>query len=447
MMRKLLSLGIMLCLLQPVWAQDEAAKIDSLITAFNRIHQFNGSALVARQGTVLLDKGYGYKNVANKQPNAANSIFQLGSITKQFTSAVILKLQEEKKLSVNDPVSKYFPDFPKGDSITIHQLLTHTAGIFNYTNDRRFMENEVSIPKSREQMMALFKDKPLDFSPGSSWNYSNSGYSLLGYIIEAATGKSYEQVVRQYLFAPAKMTHSGFDFTNLKNINKTTGYFAVNDRETKVAPIVDSTVAYAAGSIYATTGDLYNWHKALQKNIVLTNQQQELAYTVVKRKYGYGWSIDSIAGKRRVGHNGGIHGYITSFSRVPQDDVCIVLLSNASDKSLDDIKKGIYAILYNQPYELPKERKSVVLPDATLQQYVGEYEIQPGLNVVISVKGTTLSVAPTGQSEKTVLAEKTDVFFDTEDDVQIEFTRDAQNKVDGFILLQRGRKMVCKKIK
>src|SRR6188768_1977411 len=257
-------------------------KLDTLISAYTKLHKFNGAALVAKNGVILLKKGYGYRNAENKVANNEQTIFQLGSVTKQFTSAVILKLQEEKKLSVSDKLSKYFPDYPKGDSITIEHLLTHTSGIYNYTNDANFMTNEITKPASREKIMALFKDKPLDFSPGTSWNYSNSGYSLLGYIIEAVTKKPYYQAVRKYIFTPLQMTHSGFDFTHLKNNEKATGYFKLNDKEAVTSPIVDSTVAYSAGAIYSTIGDLYLWHKALQKNSVLSKAQQEKAYTPVK---------------------------------------------------------------------------------------------------------------------------------------------------------------------
>src|SRR5678816_3857245 len=153
----------------------QADKLEALIDAYSKLYKFNGAALVAKNGTILLNKGYGYRNSEDKVANNEQTIFQLGSITKQFTSAVILKLQEEKKLNVSDKLSKYFPGYPKGDSITIQQLLTHTSGIFNYTNNPDFMANEVTKPATRERMMALFRDKPFDFSPGTSWNYSNSG--------------------------------------------------------------------------------------------------------------------------------------------------------------------------------------------------------------------------------------------------------------------------------
>ncbi len=444
-MKKIFFLVAVLCIVHFSFAQDD--KLDALIDAYAKLYKFNGSALVAKNGIILLNKGYGYRNATVKVANNEQTIFQLGSVTKQFTSAVILKLQDEKKLSVSDKLSKYFPGYPKGDSITIEQLLTHTSGIYNYTNDGKFMVNEVTKPANRDMMMTLFRDKPLDFSPGSSWSYSNSGYSLLGYIIEAVTKKPYEQAVRKYIFTPLKMTHSGFDFTHLKSNEKAIGYFKLNDKEKAEAPIVDSSVSFSAGAIYSTIGDLYLWHKALQKNSILSREQQEKAYTPVKNRYGYGWSIDSIEGKRRVSHGGGIHGFITTIARVPEDDICIVLLSNASNTTLGEISKSIFAILYGKEYELPKERTEIKLPEEKLKEYVGEYEINKDLHVVISLKEGELVATPTGQKTEVLYAEKEDLLFVKSQNIQLEFTRNEKKEIDGFILHQGDAKMPCKKIK
>ena len=425
----------------------QSDKLDALIAAYAKLYKFNGTALVAKNGTILLNKGYGYRNAVDKIVNNEQTIFQLGSITKQFTSAIILKLQEEKKLSVSDKLSKYFPGYPKGDSVTIEHLLTHTSGIYSYTNDPNFMANEVSKPASRDKMMALFRDKPFDFSPGTSWNYSNSGYSLLGYIIESVTKKPYEQAVRNYIFTPLGMKHSGFDFTNLKSKEKATGYFKLDDKEIVPAPIVDSTVSYSAGAIYSTTGDLLQWHNALQKNKILSKAQQEKAYTPVKNKYGYGWGIDTIEGKRKVAHSGGIHGFTTNISRVPEDDVCIVLLSNASNTTLGEITKNIYAILYGKEYNLPKERTAIKLPEEKLKQYEGEYVIREDLHVILSLKDGELVATPTGQKAEILYAEKEDLLFVKSQDIQLEFTRNEKKEIDGFVLHQGGAKIPCKKIK
>jgi CubicO group peptidase (beta-lactamase class C family) len=445
-MKKIFLLVAVLCIVHFSFAQ-QGDKLDELINAYAKLYKFNGSVLVAKNGTILLSKGYGFRNAADKVANTEQTIFQLGSITKQFTAAVILKLQEEKKLSVSDKLSKYFPGYPKGDSITIEQLLTHTSGIYSYTNDPNFMANEVTKPANREMMMALFRDKPFDFSPGTSWNYSNSGYSLLGYIIEAVTKKTYEKAVHKYIFTPLGMMHSGFDFTNLKNEKKATGYFKLDDKETASAPIVDSTVSYSAGAIYSTTGDLYLWHNALQKNNILSKVQQDKAYTPVKNKYGYGWVIDSTEGKRRVSHGGGIHGFVTNFARVPEDNICIVLLSNASDPTLGEITKSIFAILYSKKYELPKGRIAIKLPEEKLKEYEGEYVIREDLHVIMSVKDGELIAAPTGQQTDILYAEKEDFFFAKSDVLQVEFTRNDRKEIDGFILHQGGAKIPCKKIK
>ena len=427
--------------------QDEKEKIEALMNAYVQQNSFNGSVLVAQRGTIILNKGYGFRNVADKIPNDEQSIFQIGSITKQFTSAIILKLQEEKRLSVSDKLSKYFPAYPKGDSITIEQLLTHTSGVYNYTNDSFFMANGITKPTSREQLMALFKDKPLDFSPGTQWNYSNSGYCLLGYIIEEVTKRPYYDAVRKYVFTPLQMAHTGFDFTHLKDPSKATGYFKVDEKENPPAPIVDSSVSFAAGAIYSTTGDLYKWHTALERNAILSKSQQEKAYTSVKNHYGYGWGIDSIDGKRRVAHSGGIPGFITHIARMPEDDVCIILLSNSMTSKLQDITNSIFAILYKKDYVLPKIRVAIAVPEETLKQYVGEYEISPQLHVTFTVKDGQLLASPTGQPTQTLYAEKTDFFFLKNDDIQVEFTRNDKKEVDGFILYQNGVRTPCKKIK
>ena len=447
MKRILLIVAVLVFLLPCCFAQNDAAKIETLLNTYNKLSRFNGAALVAKNDTVLLNKGYGYRDAEARVLNDEHSIFQLGSVTKQFTSAVILKLQAENRLSVSDKLSKYFPDYPKGDSISIKELLTHTAGVYNYTNDENFMKNEITKPKTREQMMALFEHKPLDFSPGTGWSYSNSGYSILGYIIEKVAKTSYEQAVRKYIFSPLKMTHSGFDFTNLKSPDKTVGYFVLNDHDTTRAPIVDSTISFSAGAIYSTTGDLYKWSQALENNSILSASQQNEAYTPVKNNYGYGWGVDSVDGKRRVSHGGGIPGYITNISRVPADGITIILLSNASNETIGAISNSIYAILYNKKYELPKERKAVSLDGQIMKQYEGKYELRPGLTLQINAKDSVLLATPTGQGSKTFFAEKKDSFFAKGEDIQLEFTRNDQNEVDGFVLHQGGQQIKCKKIK
>jgi CubicO group peptidase (beta-lactamase class C family) len=446
-MKKLLSLVILLGSFYFGCAQDISSKLDTLVNTYSSLYRFNGTVLVAKQGKILLNKGYGYRNTADSSRNDAATIYQLGSITKQFTAAIVLKLEEEKKLSLQDKVSKYFPNYPKGDSITIAHLLTHTSGIYNYTTNKEFMNTEVTKPASREKIMALFKDKPLNFSPGAGWDYSNSGYCLLGYIIAEAAHKPYEQVAREYIFQPLHMDNTGFDFKNLRSKDKSTGYFSINEKGSVPAPGVDSSVSFAAGAMYSTTADLYKWHQAAQQYKIISEADWERAYTPVKNRYGFGWSIDSIAGKRKVSHGGGIHGFITNIARVPEDDVCVILLDNASDNTVGQITQSILAALYGQPYELPKKRIAIQVPEATLRQYIGEYKMKPGFNITVSVKDGVLVGQPTGQSEAVLYAEKEDFFFLNIADVQVRFNRNDKKEVTGMTLFERGGEIPGEKIK
>ncbi len=443
-MKRSLAVAATFLIFQYAFSQD-TAKLNELMNIYTTQYQFNGSALVVHHGKIILNKGYGLRHAADSSRNDPNSIFQVGSITKQFTSTVIMKLQEEKKLGVKDKLSKYFPGYPKGDSITIEQLLTHTSGIYSYTSDQAFMKNEVVKPSDRQKMMALFKDKPLLFSPGTKWDYSNSGYMLLGYIIEDVARMPYEKAVHKYIFQKAGMAHSGFDFTHLASPYKATGYFSLNKEGNTPSPIVDSSVSFSAGAIYATTGDLYKWFRAMQANAIISNASKEKAQTAVMNKYGYGWGIDSLAGKRTVGHSGGIHGFNSNMISVPEDSSTVILLANANTESLDKIMQGIHAILYNIPFDLPKEKTEITLPEEVLKQYAGIYDLSPQLIVHIRFEDGKLVGQPEGQGTIQLRAEKMDFFFLKEIQAEVTFTRNEKNEVISLTLHQDGRDITGKK--
>ena len=278
-MKKIGKLCWIILLALPGFSQSVSQKMDELLTAYSNQYQFNGSVLVAQKGRVVLQKGYGWKNVQDKQKNDDQTIFQVGSVTKQFTAAIILQLQQQGKLSVHDKLSKYYPDFPNSGMITLEHLLTHTSGIYNYTNDLAFMKTEAVKPATQTAMLALFRSKPLDFTPGTKFSYSNSGYLLLGYIIEKVTGKSYYQAVRERILQPLHMDHSGFNFTGLTGSNKASGYFILTSTKVEPATIVDSSVAYAAGALYTSVGDLYKWDRALYTAGLLNAASLAQAFT------------------------------------------------------------------------------------------------------------------------------------------------------------------------
>jgi len=445
-MKKYLVLAWIISSAIPSIAQSLSPKIDTLMTAFEKQKSFNGSVLVARGGIVIFEKGYGYKNKKENTWNDGSTIFQIGSITKQFTSAIILQLEEKKRLSLQDKLSKYIPDYPNGDQITIEHLLTHTSGVYNYTNDTAFMRKSAFTPISRTSLIALFKNKPLDFHPGDKFNYSNSGYILLGYIIERVTGKSYFRVVRENIFQPLHMDHSGFDFTDLVSVDKAIGYMPAGTGQP--APIVDSSVSFAAGAIYTTLGDLYKWDRALYTGVISSQSSLQRAFTPHLSNYGFGWSIDSAFGKKIVEHGGGIPGFVSFILRVPEDQTCVIILDNHPSQAPPGQMAGeINALLDGKPYDIPHGRTAIHLDTSLLQKYVGEYQLAPGFILTISVENGSLMSQATGQGKVELFAEKEDFFFLKVIDAQIEFMKGPDNKVEKLILHQNGQSVTGNKIK
>lgn len=376
---KLLVLCIMVqCCTLTLFAQDKAQQIEQLLSKYNEYGQFNGSALVAENGKVIFKKGFGFANMEWNIPNQPDTKFRLGSVTKQFTALLIVKLAEEGKLKLDVPITTYLPDYPKenGDKITIHNLLTHTSGIPNYTNAPNFFKDKARNPYTPEEFVKTFSSLPLEFKPGEKFNYSNSGYFVLGYIIEKISGKSYEQFLQETIFTPLKMENTGYDHSDKIIKNRAAGY----EKEGKVlsnAAYIDMSIPYAAGSLYSTVEDLYLWDQALYTNKLLSEKSMELLFKPYIKawddSYGYGWSIEEVAngdkGKVKViEHGGGINGFNTIISRIPADKNLVVLLNNAGGTVLGEMNDAIRAILYNQPYTQPKKSLALELLDVFSQK-------------------------------------------------------------------------------
>lgn len=348
-----------------IFAQNKAQQIEQLLSKYNEYGQFNGSALVAENGKVIFKKGFGSANMEWNIPNQPDTKFRLGSISKQFTALLIVKLAEEGKIKLDVPITTYLPDYPKenGDKITIHHLLTHSSGIPNYTDSPGFFKDKARNPYTPEEFVKTFSSLALEFTPGEKFNYSNSGYFLLGYIIEKITAKTYEQYLQEVIFTPLKMVNSGYDHSEVILKNRAAGY----ERKGKLitnAAYIDMSIPYAAGSLYSTVEDLYLWDQALYTNKLLSAKSMESLFkpyiSLGRASYGYGWFIDEVdngnKGKlKTIGHGGGINGFNTIISRYPSDKNLIVLLNNTGGTVLGEMNDAIRAILYNNPFEQPKK--------------------------------------------------------------------------------------------
>lgn len=347
------------------FGQTKTEKIDHLMEVYAEQGTFNGSILVAENSSITISKGFGLANMEWKIPNQSNTKHRLASITKQFTAMLIMQLTEQGKLDLNIPITTYIPDYPKstGTIITIHHLLTHTSGIPNFLSFPIF--NDVSKKNNTpEEIVTVFKDSTLQFTPGEKFNYSNSGYTLLGLIIENVTGKTFEQNLHELIFTPLKMSNSGYDHFETILKNRSTGYEREGENF-RNSNYIDMSIPYAAGSIYSTVEDMYLWDQALYTNKLLTDKSKDLMFSshisVGPWHYGYGWIIkedskgNSNDNLRILEHNGGINGFNTLISRIPSEKHLVVLINNTGKAPLDEINLAIRNILYNKPYDLPKK--------------------------------------------------------------------------------------------
>lgn len=378
-----------------VSGQSKVDKLDKLIGAYAEYGKFNGSVLVAEKGKVIYKKGFGLADMEWNIPNQPDTKHRLGSITKQFTAMLIMQLVEQGKLKLDVPISTYLPHYPKknGDIITLHHLLTHTSGTPNMTSFRTFEKDVMRNTFSPAQLVKLFADSTLQFKPGEKFDYSNSGYILLGYIIEKTTGKSYEQMLQDNIFTPLGMKNTGYDNNRPLLKNRARAYEKHGWRYVN-AGFIDMSVPYSAGSMYSTVEDLSRWDQALYGNQLLRKENMDLLFAkhipAGGGHYGYGWDLDEMPiGNTTerittIGHGGGINGFNTQLTRIPSDKSFIILLNNTGGAPLNEMTRAIAAILYDKSYELPK--RSVA---RSLAERIEKSGISTALEYYKSIKDST----------------------------------------------------------
>ena len=368
------------------------------------------AVLISRNGEIIYQKGFGFENIAGQKPVTVETIFRIGSITKQFTASAILKLQADGKLSVEDPVSKYIPDFPRGNEVTIHQLLTHISGIHSYTSEMDFIE-EVKDGISQDALIDKIKGFEYDFEPGERWLYNNSGYFMLGYIIEKASGKSFEAYLKENFFDPAGMAHTGVHEKGRELPNEAMGYSYENGA---FSPAVDWNMSWAggAGNLYSTVGDLHKWNAALFSGKLLTEASLKAAFTPVVLKdgskaqnmmdgYGYGWAVGKFRGAAEVAHGGGLHGFITHLSRFTDKNVTVTVLTNCAPPRDLDPNAAAHAVaevfLWEELDPQESYATNTALDSEDFSEYAGRYEYPGGAIMEITVDDGRMYAQLTGQ--------------------------------------------------
>jgi CubicO group peptidase (beta-lactamase class C family) len=426
---------------------------DALVGAlFSRVITNSGAGaavLVAQNGKVLLQKGYGLADISAGTPITPQTKFRIGSITKQFTASAILKLQEQGKLSVGDKLAKFFPDFPRGREVTLRHLLTHTSGIRSYTDMPGFIE-KVTAPITPDKLIDSFKDEPYDFAPGKKWHYDNSGYFLLGMIVEKVSGKSYEQFLRENFFEPLKMNDTGVYRTGLALEHEALGYQFESGKFNK-ALNWDMSWAGAAGALYSTVEDLYRWNEAIFTGKALSDASLKAAWTPVLTEddkkddpevgYGFGWDIALVRGVRAISHGGGLNGFSTVLFRLPRQNFTVVVLENALPGASP--APGELAHLVTEIYlgdSLPTRPVQAVNTNVTvkaLDAIVGRYDYK-GAILTVTREQNHLYAQLTGQQRFEIFPKSETEFFWKITDAKVKFVKDADGKVSKAIHHQNG---------
>jgi CubicO group peptidase (beta-lactamase class C family) len=417
----------------------DPARLDRLVQSYVDNKQFMGSVLVANGEDVVLAKGYGSANLEWNVPNSPATKFRIGSMTKQFTAASILLLEERGKLKTDDLVKKYMPDAPAAwDKITIYNVLTHTAGLPNYTSFPEF-QKMWSQPTTPEQLVALFKDKPLDFEPGSKFSYSNSGYVLLTWLIEKVSGEKYEKFLQDNIFTPVGMKDSGYDSNAL--IERRAAGYMQGPGGLRNADYVDMTTPQGAGALYSTTQDLLKWQLALHGGKVLKPESYAKMTTPFKEDYAFGLLVRTVDGHKQIWHNGGIQGFNSSMAWYPDSKMSVIVLANMNSPAPDQLIPQLTNLAYGKEVKLTSERKEIKLPHEVLASYVGTYELAPKVVMKVTLDGDQVITQLSGQVKVPIFPEADGKFFVKVVDAQLDFEKDASGKVTDLILHQNGRDM------
>jgi len=444
-MKKLL---ILLLFVSPfVCAQDWAVQFEQWATKNYPADGPGATVLVAKEGEVIYRKAFGLANLELQVPMVAENVLEIGSMTKQFTSVSILMLMEEGKLNLDDPITKFLPEYPTdGNIITVHHLLNHTSGIKSYTSMRPFFE-KARTDMSPIEIIDFFKDEPMDFDTGEEYRYNNSAYIILGYIIEEIAGISYAEFIDSRIFKPLGMEHSFYGSKTQLIPNRAYGYQPTREGGYQNAAYLSMTLPYAGGSLMSNVDDLLIWQQAIHNNTLITAESKKRAFTNGSLNngdpinYGYGYSINEIAGIPSIEHGGGIFGYECYATYVPSEDLYAVILTNRNGNGPTDLTVRIAALAMGKPY--PEAGEGISLSEPQLKKWVGSYTFPDGAIRHITVENgkifsqregsTTFELIPLSENEFAFTGSLARYSFETEGDQKQATFRSRINKSTGVL--------------
>lgn len=417
----------LLCLIQSAVAgqnRSVEAEVDRYLAPYIQMKDFSGTVLIAKNGKILVRKGYGMANYELGTPNSSQTKFHIASLSKTFTAAAIVLLEKQGLLGFDDPLSKFLPDFPNSDKIKISHLLTHSSGIPDFYALPEYEELKTK-PMTPSDWIALLKTKPLDFEPGKQNSYSNSGYALLACVIEKVSGKSYEDFLRERIFAPLKMENTGTWDDARVIMNRASGYDPWIDAVELInTPFYDKSVLVGSGSLYSTVDDLYAWYKSIYAGSLF--RMDSVAYP-------YGWGVRKRFKRDLIEQGGNDPGFVSNLSAYLKDDVCVIVMGNVRTGSIDKIKDDLGAIVFKEKYELPMVRKTIAVNPKIFRDYVGHYEVSPKLIMTVKTDGQHLYLKGTGGYFLPLEPLSDTKYFYRQFYVPIVFDRDKDGRVNQLL--------------
>ncbi|HEY0015318.1 MAG TPA: serine hydrolase [Longimicrobium sp.] len=418
------------------------AGIDSMLAALYPASEPGAAVLVAHEGRVLMRKAYGSANVELGVPLRPEHVFRLGSITKQFTAVATLMLVEEGKVSLDDEITRFLPDYPtQGRRITVEHLLTHTSGIQSYTSVPGFaagIRRELAV----DSLIAFFAHGAMEFAPGERWNYNNSGYALLGAIIEKVSGMTYADFIRTRIFEPLGMRSSAYEVENVLVPGRVDGYERTDEGAVRRADWMSMSQPYAAGALISTVDDLMVWNRAVAEGRLLRPETWRRAfapYTMssgLSSGYGYGWFVGNVDGRPSVEHGGDINGFSTNNLWIPSGRLHVVVLANHEReprRNPDEISRQIAARVLGQP----AAPAAVTVEPAALDAYVGVYRISDTERRVVTRDGGALFSQRNRAPRQEMKALGGDEFLFPATGTRVRFVRGTDGAVTGVRLTPR----------
>ncbi len=429
MKKNLLTVSVLI-LCQLGLAQNwDKTKLDAYFNALDANSKFMGSVAVSKDGTIIYAKSVGFADVENKVKADQNATYRIGSISKTFTSVLILKAVEDKKLDLNQTIDTYFPTIKNANTISIKQLLLHRSGIHSFTDDEDYLSWHTQ-PRTEKEMIAIITKGDSDFQPDSKSQYSNSNYVLLSYILEHTFQKSYATVLQEYIIEPVGLTNTYFDKNSTTGINECKSYKFL--KAWQLEPETDISIPLGAGGISSTPGDLTKFSNALFTGKLLKAESLELMKTI-KDNYGMGLFQIPFYDKKGYGHTGGIDGFSSVFSYFQDGNISYALTSNGTNFNNNDISIAVLSAIYDKPYDLP-EFSTYEVQSEDLDSYLGVYvSEQIPLKISVTKDNATLIAQATGQSSFPLEATEKDKFKFDQAGVVLEF-----NPAEKSMVLKQG---------